>query len=45
MLTIENKLGKVIRRMGKEEMRVALENEILAKLVEEGREEDFAKWK
>ena len=45
MLTVENKLGHVIRDIGSEQMRAALEEEILEQLIEESREEDFVKWK
>ena len=45
MLTIENKLGQIIRRIGSQQMRSALEEEIFEQLIYEGREGDFKKWK
>ena len=45
LLTIENKLGKLIQEIGEKNTREALKEEELAALIEEGQEEDFEKWK
>ena len=45
MKRVEDQLGELICDMGKKEIQKALEEEVLAQLIEEGREEDFEKWK
>ena len=41
MKRVEDQLGELICDIGKKEMQKALEEEVLAQLIEEGREEDF----
>ena len=43
LLTIENKLGTLMRAIGKEQMQKFLEEEVLAQLVEERGEDDYIK--
>ena len=45
MKRVEDQLGELICDIGKQEMKAALEEEVLAQLIEEGREEYFEKWK
>ena len=45
MMKIENKLGVLMRNLCEDQMREAICEEVKAKLVEEGRPDDYVKWK
>ena len=45
MKRVKDQFGELIRFIGKKERQKALKEEVLAQLIEKGREEDFKKWK